>query len=133
MTHEHRLRPLRPLNGLRTAFGYCCDQRWVHFLLIACLMTYVAMFLHVGRLAWADFLDHTVIDKYFSVRGAKEPVEVAEKLPYTKNIVMVETNHTIPRPVLAKLLRKLHLAKVVAVDMMFVDHEKELDAEEKAW
>jgi adenylate cyclase len=123
----------RHANRIVVAILLFLDQRWVHFLLIACLMTSVAVFLHTSHFRWADFLDNIVLDKYFDLRGGRAPKEVAEKLPHTKDTILIETSHPIPRWLLARLITKLRLAKVVAFDMMFVDNEAELTEDEKDW
>jgi len=105
------------------------DQRWTHFLLIACLAVGAAL---VSRAtSGAKVLDQMALDEYFRLRGERAPEEIATKLPQTRNIVMVELSHQIPRPVLARLLTQLRLAKVVACDIMFVDDDQELKPNEK--
>jgi|GEM_PF-5507051 len=78
-------------------------------------------------------LDHIALDEYFRLRGAHRPAEVAEALPYTKDIVIVKTDHILPRPILAKLLYKLRLSRVIACDLMLEDHSAELNPEEIQW
>ncbi len=106
------------------------DQRWVHFLLIAALMTGAATALHRS---WSEILDPAALDGYFEFRGARSPAEVAGHLPQTKNIILVEMAHNVPRPLLAKMLDKLRLAKVVAFDLTLRDNENELGEDEKDW
>ncbi|BCM94071.1 adenylate cyclase 1 [Abditibacteriota bacterium] len=111
------------------------DQRWIHFLLIAGLMTGAATAMHQSSWSWLglEALDYRAIDGYFVLRGAKTPADVAGYLPQTKDIILVEMRHNVPRPLLAKMLDKLRLAKVVAFDLTFRDNENELEEDEKEW
>lgn len=106
------------------------DQRPVHFALLAVLATLLAFAAAMQSSAFS-FFDDVTLDLYFRARGAIPPVDVAEKLPNTKNIVLVETKYSVPRAVQVQILKQLRLAKVVAFDFMFVDQEQLLDEEEK--
>lgn len=108
---------------------YRLDQRPVHFALIALLSVVAAAWLH-AHWSRAEYFDDLALDSYFKLRGAHRPAEVANVLPYTKNIILIETTYLMPRRLQAQLLNKLRLAKVVAFDFLFVDQEKELTAEE---
>ena len=117
------------------ALLYFLDQRWVHFVLIACLMTGASLLPHRAGWRWWQYIDHLVLDRSFTMRVPPSAEQVAE-LPQTRDIIMVQTSHSIPRPILVQLLRKLRLAKVVAFDMMFLDREADLDADpqgERMW
>jgi adenylate cyclase len=106
------------------------DQRPVHFALIAALATLLTF--SVGALFGGfSFFDNFFLDLYFKARGAIPPAAIAESLPNTKNIVLVETKYSVPRAVQVQILKQLRLAKVVAFDFMFVDQEKLLNEEEK--
>jgi hypothetical protein len=117
--------------GLSCAARSLLERRPVHFLLLTGLMTALALLIHVPRWGVTEYLDHYALDHYFVFRGQPRAEVVAQDLPHTKDIVLIETSHQLPRPVLAKLLDTLRLAKVVAIDMMFVDNEAELDEDEK--
>jgi class 3 adenylate cyclase/CHASE2 domain-containing sensor protein len=106
------------------------DQRPVHFALIAMLATILSF--SVGALFGGfSFFDNFFLDSYFKARGATPPAAVAETLPNTKNILLIETKYSVPRAVQVQILKQLRLAKVVAFDFMFVDQEKLLNNEEK--
>jgi class 3 adenylate cyclase/CHASE2 domain-containing sensor protein len=107
-------------------------QRWAHYLFIACIATAVAMGLHLARWQWAEALDDAFRDGYFRLRGAVPPAVIAERLPSTRDIVIVETNRPLPRRLLAKLITHLRLAKVLALDFMLVDEARELRLDEVA-
>ncbi|HEX8834483.1 MAG TPA: adenylate/guanylate cyclase domain-containing protein, partial [Abditibacteriaceae bacterium] len=118
-------------NRSRAVWPWLGEARWLHFLLLACLMSGVAHGVSQSRWRWTVFLDNLVLDRSFSLRGAAPPQSVAETLPHTKNILIVELPHSVPRPVLAQLVDKLRMAKVVAIDLMLVDHAAELSPTEK--
>jgi class 3 adenylate cyclase/CHASE2 domain-containing sensor protein len=122
---------LRGLARVRRSFHLLAHQRWTHFLLIACLAVSLSLMLYHARWWVGEVVDHRVLDTYFEARGSQLPRDVARTLPNTRDIVLVETNHTVPRPLLGKLLYQLRYAKVVAFDMMFVDQLAELDRDEK--
>jgi class 3 adenylate cyclase/CHASE2 domain-containing sensor protein len=108
------------------------DQRPIHFALIALLAIAGAAWLRGALPAEAEYFDNLPLDNYyFRNRTARDPRAVANTLPNTKDIVLIDTSYLMPRPLQARLLRKLSLAKVVAFDFMFVDQENELSAEEK--
>jgi class 3 adenylate cyclase/CHASE2 domain-containing sensor protein len=69
-------------------------------------------------------------DFAFYARGPVAPAKVAA-MPHTRDIVCVHTAHALPRRVLARLVDKLSLARVVSLDFMLVDNEAELSPEEK--
>lgn len=93
-------------------------------------MTGAAFFLHSYR--WPGYVDKKALDFYFHVRGARQPAEVARVLPHTRDIVLIETNHQLPRPLMAAMVERLHLARAVAFDYMFLDTASQLTDEEKA-
>ena len=108
------------------------DHRPLHFVLVALIATSLAIFVSAHWSA-VSYLDDKSLDLYFSVfRGPVDPETVASELPQSKDIVLVETDYFVPRPVQAQILKRLRLAKVVAFDFMFVDRERQLDDEEKA-
>lgn len=80
-----------------------------------------------------SFVDNLLLDQYFRLRTAPSPQQVAETLPHTRDIVMVELSHQIPRPLLAKVLWKLRQARVVALDLMLIDHERDYAPDETMW
>ncbi|MDQ3814374.1 MAG: CHASE2 domain-containing protein, partial [Armatimonadota bacterium] len=134
MTPAHN--SARPTKRLWIACLFFLDQRWVHFLLIACLMTAASLWPHQAQWRWWKYLDHVVLDRYFMMRPTPSREEITTKLPHTRNIIMVEMNHSVPRPLLAQLINKLRLAKVVALDLMLVDREAELEPDpdgERKW
>lgn len=112
--------------------------RLLTFLLLALFCTALSMWMSTRSWSWVRTLDGVVLDRYFTARGAIEPREIL-KLPLTRDIVLVETRHALPRALMAKLLDQLRGAKIVAFDMMFVDHEAQLahdellPAEKQAW
>lgn len=103
------------------------QRRGVHFLLIALLASALAVW-------WQPYFaryDEPILDRYFDARGAAHPEDVAKTFPNTRDIIMVETSHPIPREVQAKLLSQLRLARVVAFDFMFPEAFAELTSDEK--
>ena len=104
------------------------QRRGVHFLLIALLASALAMLFQPSMAGYDD----AIIDSYFRARGAAKSKDVAKKFPNTRDIIMVETSHPIPREVQAKLVRALRLARVVAFDFMFPEDFSDLTPEEKA-
>lgn len=105
-------------------------NRAVHYLLIAVLMTAVAQLGH--QLGWgrSDFIDDFALDRFFNTRGSYSPDAVAEKLPQSRRLLFVELPHSVPRPLLAQLIRKLKRADLVALDLMLVDEAKEINERE---
>ncbi|MBI3923335.1 MAG: adenylate/guanylate cyclase domain-containing protein [Armatimonadetes bacterium] len=126
-------KPFTSSKSLNPMVRFWVEHRWLHYLALACVMTAAAQSLHVSRFLLADFLDNFVLDFSFGRRGSANPKEVAEKLPHTRNIIIVEMTHEVPRPILKKLLEVLREARVVVFDLMFVDHEGELKGDEKEW
>lgn len=108
------------------------DQRPIHFALIALLSVGLSVGLRSALPQDAEYFDNLPLDTYyFRNRHVTDPRDVANKLPHTKDIILVETSYLMPRPLQAKLLRQFRKAKVVAFDFMFVDQEAELSEEEK--
>jgi class 3 adenylate cyclase/CHASE2 domain-containing sensor protein len=108
------------------------DQRPIHFALIALLSVLLAFWLRTTLQAGMEYFDNLPLDNYYSAhRHQHNPRDVANKLPYTRDIILIDTSYLMPRALQEKLLRKLRLAKVVAFDFMFVDREAELNEEEK--
>jgi adenylate cyclase len=121
--------PNRRIDGVGKSMGRFVLERGVFLLLIPGLVTLFA--LYAAHWSWVQTVDNFAIDRYFLIRGAYPPVNVAEKLPYTRDIVLVELAHPVPRRLLARVLRQLREAKVVALDLMFVDNEAGLQPVEK--
>ncbi|MDQ3815514.1 MAG: CHASE2 domain-containing protein, partial [Armatimonadota bacterium] len=123
-----------PTSHLRIAARDFRERRWIHFLLMACLAVVLAVLLHTRRWGVAEILDYTALDRYFEIRKPQDPKDVSQTLAHTKDIMLIETTHTLPRGVFAKLLHQFRLAKVVAFDIMFVNQEAELaDDVERMW
>ncbi len=112
------------------AFLRRLDQRPVHFALIA-MLALLLSFSTGALFGGFSFFDNFFLDLNFKARGATPPAAVAEELPNTKNIVLIETKYAVPRAMQVQILKQLRLAKVVAFDFMFVDQEKLLNDEER--
>lgn len=121
--------PNRAAAAVGRTVGRFVLERGVFLLIIPGLVTLFA--LYAAHWSWIQTLDNFAIDRYFLIRGAYPPVNVAESLPYTRDIVLVELAHPVPRRLLARVLRQLREAKVVALDLMFVDDEAGLEPVEK--
>jgi adenylate cyclase len=106
-------------------------SRWVQCALGAVVAALIAVSLSFVGWRWSHFLDVIGIDFAFGYRGAVPASIVAEKLPQSRDIVMVELPPEIPRAVLAKLINKLRMAKVVGLDLMFSDQEGDLSDDQK--
>jgi len=111
------------------SMGKFVRERGVFLFLIPGLVTLFA--LYAAHSSWIQTIDNFTIDRYFLIRGAYPPMNIAENLPYTRDIVLVELAHPVPRRLLARVLRQLREAKVVALDLMFVDNEAGLQSVEK--
>lgn len=123
-----------PATRLQQAGRRLYEYRWLHFLLIALTMTALSRGIHLGQWRWPEFLDNVVLDKSFQPwRGPFAPEVVAKKLPQTRDIIIVELTHAVPRQVLADLIRVLREARVIALDLMLVDGERELKKDERVW
>ena len=107
--------------------------RWLHYLLLAGVMTWLAYALHGQQWIVMEALDNRVLDIAYRYRTPHAPAEVATSLPATRDIVMVELPHPISRHLLAQLVTRLRLAKAVALDVMLVDEDAELNARERPW
>lgn len=103
------------------------------FILLALVSTLGGHFAHQNQWRGATFLDRAMADRAFQMRGAKTPEEVAEKLPQSRDIVIVELPHEIPRDLLARLLDKLKMARVVGLDLMLADFGSQLAPAEREW
>jgi adenylate cyclase len=108
------------------------EQRWLLFLLAACTMSLLARHVHLAQWRWPALLDNLVLDQSFALRGPQEPRVVAEELPHTRDIILVQLRHEVDRMVLAQLLRKLHGARVVGIDLMFPDRAADLSGFERS-
>jgi hypothetical protein len=105
-------------------------RRLSHFVLLVCITTGASQLLHKQEWGWWTFIDTVGLDCYFRLRGQEMPQSVGEKLPQSKDIVLLQTSHQLPRALIAKLLHQLRMAKVVAFDMMFVDSEAQLQPDD---
>jgi hypothetical protein len=97
--------------GWSSLLRWFLEQRWLLFLLAACTMSLLARHVHLAQWRWPALLDNLVLDQSFALRGPQEPRVVAEELPHTRDIVLVQSRHEVDRTVLAQLLRKLHGAR----------------------
>jgi len=107
------------------------EQRWLHYLLLAGAMTLLACACHWKHWRWADTLDNLVLDAGYRLRALHTPADVAESLPATCDIVMIELPHPVSKHLLAALVTQCARAKAVALDVMLVDQSTELSDEEK--
>lgn len=107
------------------------NSRWGRYASIALLASLLAAGIAHSNWGWSRFLNAWGVDACFEWRGAYSPQDVSEKLPQSKHIVIVELPHEVPRRVLARLIDQLRMAKVVGLDLMFSDREKDLSPEEK--
>lgn len=105
-------------------------SRTLHFLCLALVMTVLSFGLHAWKLPVGSYLDSYALDGYFKSRGEASAPDVSERLPGTRDIILVETAHQLPRPILARLLYQLRQARVVSFDMMFVDEERLLQPDD---
>ena len=105
------------------------QRRFVPYLLLACLMTLLARVPHEQNWNIADYLDTFGLDGCFAQRGALSTDFVADKLWPTRDFLLIELPHNAPPELLPKLFRLLKQAKVVAVDLMFIDKRAELKPE----
>ncbi len=119
-----------PGNRARSVRQVLLQQRWLHFLLLATLMTLLAAAMQRQHWGWAEALDTLALDISFKFRPVPSPAQVAEVLPSTQDIVMVELSHPLPRKGLADLLWSLREAKVVGLDLMLVEQTAEFSDEE---
>jgi len=101
-----------------------------HFLLLASLATSISGALWQSGWRWMEFLDNIALDAGFNLRGEVDARAVAHDLPQTRGFLLVELDHPLPRPILTELLKKLRLARVVALDLMLPDQEKALSESE---
>lgn len=105
-------------------------SRTLHFLCLALVMTALSFGLRAWKLPVGSYLDSYALDGYFKSRGEASAPDVSERLPGTRDIILVETTHQLPRPILARLLYQLRQARVVTFDMMFVDEERLLQPDD---
>ncbi len=118
---------------LRASLRTLPQSRWLHFLLLAALLTVLAAAMERGQWNWCTALDTLPLDLSFKFRQPHTPGQVADALPATRDIVMVELSHPIPREGLADLLWRLREAKVVGLDQMLVPQTEEFNSDEQQW
>lgn len=106
-------------------------SRWRHFVLLACLATLVSLGAARLEWRWGAMLDDAAHDVGFGLRGAPSPAQIAREVPDFSRIVIVELPHDIPRPLLARLVLKLRLARATALDLMLNSRAGQLSADEK--
>ncbi len=106
--------------------------RWMDFATIALFSSLLCTLLWHSQQPILRSVDNLLFDFYFRARGPVPPAEI-EKLPQTRDIVVVQSTHQLPRPLLAKLIDKLRLARVVALDFMLVDDQKNFAPDEARW
>ncbi len=104
--------------------------RWWHFAGWALLSTLIFLGLWQSNWRWSAFFDNAALDALFVLRGPHSPKEVAEKLPQSRDILIIELRHDTPRDVLAQLLPKLKMARAVGLDLMFADRRAQLSEAE---
>jgi len=121
------------MNSVQRLLRFLAEERWIHYLLLALLATLLAYACYRQHWRWAVAVDNLMLDASFRCRAQHTPAEVAESLPTTRDIVMVELPHPVPRRILAQVLWRLRKAKVVALDLMLVDQDAELHGDEKSW
>ncbi len=107
-------------------------SRWVQCALWAVLATLISVVLSFSGWRWSQFLDVIGLDFGFGYRGPVAASRVAEELPQSKDIIIVELPPEITRAVLARLIDQLRLAKVVGLDLMFSDQAGALSADQRS-
>ena len=106
--------------------------RWLHFVTMALFSSLLCAVLWRAQQPLLRSADNLIFDFYFRARGPLSPDKIAA-LPQTRDIIVVQSTHQLPRPLLAKLIDKLRLARVVALDFMLVDDQKNFAPEEAQW
>ena len=106
-------------------------SRWRRYALCALCATLLSLAAWHGQWRWGALLDGVVHDVGFDLRGSLSPREVAEVLPRSRDIVIVDLPHEMPRPLLARLVTHLRQARVVALDLMLVDRAAQLSEDER--
>lgn len=107
------------------------SSRWRHSVLCALGATFLSLWAWTSGWRWGAVLDNAAHDAGFQLRRAHSPREVAEELPQSRDIVIVDLPHEIPRPLLAQLVGQLRKARVVALDLMLVDRASLLSSDER--
>lgn len=116
-------------NSLPVGKGKATRQRWVPYLLLACLMTLAARLPHEQNWHIADYLDTFGLDGCFTQRGAFPTDVVADKLWPTRDFLLIEVPSNSPPELLPRIVAQLKQAKVVAIDLMLVNKRGELKSE----
>ena len=106
--------------------------RWLHFVTMALFSSLLCAVLWRAQQPLLRSADNLVFDFYFRARGPLAPDKI-DALPQTRDIIVVQSTHQLPRPLLAKLIDKLRLARVVALDFMLVDDQKSFAPDEAHW
>ena len=89
-------------------------------------MTLVARVPHDQNWHIADYLDTFGLDGCFEHRGALPTDFVADQLWPTKDFLLIEVPHNGPPELMPLLVRQLKQAKVVAIDLMFINKKNEV-------
>ncbi len=106
-------------------------SRWRIYVLGALCATLISFWSwHMG-LRWGELLDNAAHDAGFHLRPPLSVSAVSDGLPQSKDIVIIDLPHEIPRPLLAQLVTHLSQARVVALDLMLVDRASQLSAAER--
>lgn len=123
------MKPINALLGLRRADAKR-SRLLAPYVLLTVLSTLFAFALEQGGWRWSRTLDNLAIDIGFRLRGETDARLIAD-LPQTKGFLIVELDHQLPRPLLAKLVDKLRFARVVALDLMIADRVGELSPQDR--
>ncbi|RYX81538.1 adenylate/guanylate cyclase domain-containing protein [bacterium] len=97
------------------------SSRWRLYVLWAACATLFSLFLWNLGFRWGELVDSAAHDAGFNMRRPLAPSAVAEKLPRSSDIVIVELPREITRPLLAELVTHLSQARAVALDLMLAD------------
>jgi hypothetical protein len=123
---------LKALRRRGAAIADTLDQRWVHFLLIALLVSWVAAWLAPGLRAMLQ-LDQAVQDQCLQVGRPRPSGKEAPSPPGAASIYVVYAPRPLPRPVIAQLVLRLRAARAVILDYRFADREAGLTDDERVW
>ena len=107
------------------------SSRWRHYVLGAVCATLLSLLAWHIEWRWGAMLDNAAHDAGFRLRSPLSRHQVAEELPRSRDIVIIDLPHEIPRPLLARLVNHLSQARVVALDLMLVDRASQLSSDER--